>query len=142
MKKAIGTLVLFCLTMAFFMPSCTTSKESAKANNPEGVWKLVSAEWKTKSKTIIFPSDSLKNYISFKLYTNTHWNVVGQDTTLKLFYAHGGTYKLKGVDYVEFYDYAKDIQMIGDSGLFKLQVDGDKMFLSSSWLKEEWKRIE
>jgi len=123
--------------------SCTAEeKESDKTNPLEGVWKLVSGEWTMQDTVYTFPGGDYEGLKSYKYLGKINWANIGQDTASDMFIAHAGIYRVTEDTYVQYYEINKNIELIGDSSVYKYTLDGDKWTISSDRLKEEWKRIE
>jgi hypothetical protein len=81
-----------------------------------------------------------------KSLTDTHWSVTQTDpkSGVVLFH-HGGTYSIKGHEYVEHVEFANPTtkELIGKNSKFNLKVEGDTLTLigiGNPW-KEVWKRV-
>ncbi len=139
MKFTLCYLIAVCI-MLF---SCTAEeKESDKTNPLEGVWKLVSGEWTMQDTVYTFPGGDYEGLKSYKYLGKINWANIGQDTASDMFIAHAGIYRVTEDTYVQYYEINKNIELIGDSSVYKYTLDGDKWTISSDRLKEEWKRIE
>jgi len=83
----------------------------------------------------------------FKFITDRHWVITHADpNTGEVIYHHGGTYTLKGDEYVESVDYASENTnyLINNSYKFKVAVEGDKLTqigIGNDW-NEVWKRAK
>jgi len=83
----------------------------------------------------------------FKFITDRHWAVTQADpNTGEVIYHHGGTYTLKGDEYVEHVEYASEntASMINNSHTFKVTVEGDTLTqigIGNPWT-EVWKRAK
>jgi hypothetical protein len=119
-------------------------KGEAKADNKVvGSWKLMSAKYDGKESTLP------KGYTQLKHVTPTHfmWAVYGEDG--KVTAALGGTYTLKGDEYVETPEYGMVgfEQVKGKPQMFKWKVEGNKGYLTGKLstgktVEEVWERVE
>jgi beta-lactamase regulating signal transducer with metallopeptidase domain len=80
-----------------------------------------------------------------KSVTDTHWSVTETDPRSGLvIFHHGGTYTLKGAEYVEHVEYANPstTNLIGKAFKFTIKIEGDTLTLTgigNPW-REAWKR--
>ena len=144
MKINFKILSIFGLIMAINLLSCTTQQpvEQQEKNQLKGIWQLIAGEWPMQDTVYTFPSDEWAGFKSYKFLGETHWVVIGQDTASDMHHAHAGPYRFTVDTYVEYFEIHKNINLIGDSAVFKYTIEGDKWTVSNDWLKEEWKRIE
>ena len=81
-----------------------------------------------------------------KFLTGSHWcDTQADPKTGVVIFHHGGTYALKGNDYVQTTEYANPStkSLIGKPGKFTIKVEGDTMTLigiGNPW-NEVWKRL-
>ena len=132
--KYLNLLFLIC-TMFLFL-NCSTEKK----NGVEGVWRLVSGEYKYQDMIATLPAS--QHLISYKLITKTHFAVVTQDTSQQLFMAHSGTFQIGDNEYTEKFTIHKNPKNIGKLLIFKSHMQDDKWVISSDRLKEVWEKIE
>ena len=82
-----------------------------------------------------------------KSLTDTHWSVTQADAaTGAAVFHHGGTWGLKGNEYVENVEYANENtkELVGKTSKFNIKVEGDLLTLigvGNPW-KEVWKRAK
>ena len=138
MKKSIN---YFFIVLLFLFISCNTKPPVEKVAGPlEGVWELVSAEWKMQDSTIIIPSPEI-NLKSMKYYSKGHFFVIGKDSPGAENYALAGTYSVNGQEYTEIIQF-NSFGNPGDSMKIKFSIEGDLLTIKSDWFTETWKRIE
>lgn len=124
------------ILFALVLVGCSTKK----SDNLEGVWKFVSGKYTWQDTTITLEAN--ENLKAFKIFGNTRYANLTQDTTKQLFVAHSGTYLLEGNEYTENIEINKDIQRIGSSAKFKYQIDGNQFRISNDKINETWQKIE
>jgi hypothetical protein len=83
----------------------------------------------------------------FKFFTGRHWTITQADpkTGVTIFH-HGGTYALKGNEYLETVEYANEstTNLIGQTFKFTIKVEGDSFTqtgVGNPWT-EVWKRAK
>lgn len=83
----------------------------------------------------------------FKFITDRHWAVTqASPDTGEVVYHHGGTYTLKGDEYIENVEYANEntAHLINTSNKFKITVEGDTLTqigIGNPWT-QVWKRAK
>ena len=82
-----------------------------------------------------------------KMFTGTHWCIIQPDpATGIIVFQHGGRYELEGTKLKLTRDFAGESTrtMIGSTGVFELQVDGDTMTQTDAdgTFNETWKRVK
>ena len=106
----------------------------------EGVWELVSAEWKMEDSTIIVPSPDI-NLQSMKYYSKEHFFVIGKDSPAAEHYALAGTYSVNGQEYTEKIKF-NSFGNPGEGLKINFSIEGNLLKLKSEWFTETWKRVE
>ena len=82
-----------------------------------------------------------------KFITGRHWTVTQADPkTGQTIFHHGGTYTLKGNEYIETVEYANEstTNLIGEAFKFTVKVEGDTLTqtgIGNPW-NEIWKRAK
>lgn len=140
MKLPIIVFVLF----VFLLNSCDDccEKECCKKPSLEGAWEIVEGEWDFNGEALVFPADTFKDLKSYKFFSKSHWTVIGHVPSDSMHWAHGGKYKLADSVYVEYWEIAKNQEMIGDSAVFEIKLTDEEMKISNKTFKETWKRID
>ena len=141
--KNLKISCILSLIIVMTMLSCTTQPPVEQQTNPlEGVWEFVSGEQTTQDTIITYPGSQSTDIRSFKFITGEHWGVTGMVPSQEMNWGFAGTYRLTDDTYVEYFVIQINPENIGDSAVYKYKLVGDKLTISSDWLKEEWKRIE
>ena len=125
-------LLIFSLVFVF---NCSNAKEQ----NLKGVWQYVSGEYKSDDSTLVFTNEDVN---SMKVYSDTYYSINTHIKSSDDYVAHSGLYSLNGDEYTEIFKISKNPEMVGKSETFKYQISGNKLEISSEWLKEVWKKIE
>lgn len=125
--KSIFFVVI--LTLLFF--SCKQEKmEDAKAlvpnkNSIVGTWKLVYGEIREKDSLEV---KDLSKSEFIKILNDTHFAFFNQNKkTSEGFYGGGGTYELKGTDYIETLDFIETESYRGHRFPFTVEIKGDSL---------------
>jgi hypothetical protein len=140
--KSAGCLVVVAVLAA--AAQADDPKDEAKADNKlVGTWKRVSAKFDGKDSALPEGHTQLKHVTP----TQFTWLVYGEDG--KVAAALGGTYTLKGDEYVETPEYGMEgyEQLKGKPQVFKWKLEGNKWYhngkLSTGLTIEEvWERVE
>jgi hypothetical protein len=119
-------------------------KGNGKADNKlVGTWKRVSAKFDGKDNPLPAGYTQLKHVTP----TQFMWAIYGEDG--KLASALGGTYTLKGGEYVETPEYGMEgfDELKGKPQEFKWKVEGNKWYHSGKLstgltIEEVWERVE
>jgi beta-lactamase regulating signal transducer with metallopeptidase domain len=82
----------------------------------------------------------------FKLFTDTQWSMTQTDPNGVVMFHHGGSYTLKGGEYVETVAFANEStkDSIGKTHKYTLKLEGDTLTqvgIDNPW-KEVWKRVK
>ncbi len=113
------------------------SAGSQRSKDLVGTWILVG----TSGDVGLAPAEGGR----LKSLTDTHWSITQTDPKNGLvIFHHGGTYTLKGNDYVENVEFANasTTNLIGKAFKFAIKVEGDTLTLTgigNPW-REVWKR--
>lgn len=118
---------------------------STKPTTPEETSKKLIGTWKLEAaSTPGYPSGVGSR---LNLFTGTHWCVIQPDpVTGVIVFEHGGRYEFDGDTLKTTRDFAGEStkDRIGQTGRFKLKVDGDimKQADSEGVFNETWKRVK
>jgi hypothetical protein len=138
-----GLVVVAALAAAAAARGDDPKGESKADNKLVGSWKLMSAKYDGKESALP------RGYTQLKHVTPTQfmWAAYGEDG--KVTAALGGTYTLKGDEYVETPEYgmAGFEQVKGKPQVFKWKVEGNKGYLTGKLstgraVEEVWERVE
>ncbi len=121
--------VMLLALLSIFMISCHNNvdngEKSVKASALQGTWKLVYAE--TQERDSIKIKD-LKNSDFIKIINKTHFAFLNQDLkNSTLFYGGGGTYTLKGNQYIEVLVYTALDSYRNKTFPFTFEIKGDSL---------------
>ena len=131
-------VIAFAIFIATIIASSAQEGASSASKDIIGTWVLVG----TPDKIGEIPSTGGR----LKLITPTHWVVTQADpkTNIVIFH-HGGTYSIKGGEYLEAVKFANEntADLIGKVHTFKIKVEGDTLTqigVGNPW-NEVWKRL-
>jgi len=136
MKKAI----FLSLIIGMIVGGCTQEKKSPV----EGAWQLVQLAQKNVDKTIIaFPG--ILTGGGMKMWTKEHFVFAGtlkdtfskDSTTSTKTFCGGGTYKLDGNKYEEYYKYNNNEAAINKKFKNLLEIRNDTLFIINS-IDDNW----
>ena len=137
------------LQLAGSIPGAIFAQESSSI---EGVWELVTGELRNPDNTVSYPNSTEARHM--KIITKSHFTTVWVDPKHDgdLYPGfNGGTYTYLHGLYVETHTYQENSEGIGNKSHYKVQIEGDRFFLSpatetgeaqKNGFFEEWKRIE
>jgi len=114
MKNALYLLRLVMLLTA-------ASKPEMPADTPiKGAWKMIRSQY---GKEPMVVSD--ENEMGHKLFTGSRWSAVSFDkNTNKITGTAGGTYTIKGSDYLETFEYYSwDSDVVGKTFKFSMTIE-------------------
>lgn len=125
----------------------TASSSKHAGESIKGSWQVVRAQYGDE------PMSEIKELTIIKTFTNTRWSGAWYNLTAKAFDgACGGTYTLKGDEYLETIEYYSwDANAIGQVAKFKLTVENGMLHQKGTisykgnpnYIIEEWfKRID
>ena len=99
----------------------------------KGAWKAIRTQYGKEPMVTL-----LENEVSHKLYTGTRWSAVSFDkTTNKITGTAGGTYTIKGTDYMETVEYYSwDSEVVGKTFKFTMTIE-NRMLHQKGFM--EWK---
>lgn len=147
---------VFLIFFSLFLICCDT-----KLTNPiEGTWELISGMYisddndeNAEYRSFNYPYSNYGKY--WKIISKTHFATIFQDTTNNSLFSTGfnaGTYTLIDGIYTENFTHSSYIkELIGMKLLFKVKIEGDKLFISSCYEDgttkdygnfEEYKRLD
>lgn len=130
------TFRIFIVLSIFAVSSCNTKSKSENSITSlpiQGTWQLVS-ETKIEKNDTLFTEKS-KDQRMIKILNDTHFSFLnhdlnkGQDSTA-LFVAGGGTYELKGNEYIEHLDYCSAREWERNTFHFIVTIQNDTLIQS------------
>jgi hypothetical protein len=112
------------------------------ANKLVGTWKLTSAKWGGEAVSLEKDAPTLKHI------TPTHYTWLTYRKTGEVFRAAGGTYTLRGGEFVQQCEYGvgQDFAVVRGKNTYKCRVEGDKWFHTGRLpngltIEEVWERV-
>ncbi|TMP28068.1 hypothetical protein CWB99_01160 [Pseudoalteromonas rubra] len=116
---------------------------TAMANPLLGSWEFVEGQYATESGIVSAKAPELT---SVKLITPTHHSYITQSQG-KFKYAGGGTYVLKGNQFIETYEYGNVSTLLGREMAFTYKVEGElwhhELYENGKFVEREiWKKIK
>jgi len=128
MKKTIGWLLT-----TIVLISCNNSPaEKVQTENGlpiQGTWKLISGTLIEKNDTVI--TDYTRGQKMIKIINDTHFSFLKHDLNKgkdsAIYSSGGGSYTLKGDQYVEHLEFCDDRQWEGNSFKFTVNINNDTL---------------
>lgn len=123
MKLLAGGLLL---AMAFVGVLALASRDSSPAAQPIiGTWRMVSYQYGSTKEPVV----QVTKDVGYKTFSGTRWSAAAYNVDEKKFIgAGGGTYTLKGDQYVENVEYYSwGSETVGKSLTFKLTIENGRL---------------
>jgi hypothetical protein len=145
-SSTYGSLFTGLLLVLAISNAQTVSAAAPAASDLIGTWELVSAKYGNDTEF----TDAPKDQTARKFITPTHFIWARYDPKTKtISNSMGGTYSLKGGDYIETPEFAFQGMeaFTGKEQKFTLKIDGDKWFQSGvlsngNKIEEIWRRVK
>ena len=140
--KSLLTWVVVILTFSFLLPGTIL----AQTGLLEGTWEVISVKMTSPDGNVEeFIAD--ENGRSFKIFSATHFAVVGHNPDGSFGWANAGTYPAEGNTFIEVIINGSDPDWIGYTNRTEFNLQGD--VLKSKWImpdktiaEETWRRVK
>lgn len=152
MKNLTKSFVILLFFSIVIFSSCdeAVKRRAEKLKSPiEGVWEMAEGKWVLSDSIVrITKTDTLH---SIKIITGNSFSTVHWDCSRNGYGYNGGMYKYENGIYVEMLNYFNELDMIGISNYFKIEMGDDSFKMSScdslgnisnTGFFETWRRIQ